>query len=99
MASDSDTLKQEMDELRASLEKVTKDVSAISQSLKQELKDQAGRVAGDIRDGARSVASDIGAKGKESAEVLEAAVRERPFQSLIMALGVGLLLAQFIRKR
>lgn len=98
MASDSETLKQDIAELRASLDKLSKDVASISQSLAQDLKARATGTADDLRDRARAVAGDISAKGKESAEALENTVRERPLQSLLIAFGVGLLLAHLLRK-
>jgi ElaB/YqjD/DUF883 family membrane-anchored ribosome-binding protein len=98
MASDSETLKQDMAELRASLDRLSKDVASISQSLAQELKSRATGKADDLRDRARAVADDVSAKGKESAEALEKTVRERPLQSLLIAFGAGLLLAHLLRK-
>ena len=99
MASESESLKKDIEELRAILDKLGKDVSSISHSLAEDLKTRASRTADDIRDGARTVAGEIGEKGKESVEVIEKTVRDRPFQSLLVAFGAGLLLAQFLRKR
>lgn len=98
MASDSETLKRDVEALRASLDKLSKDVASMSQSLANELKARAEHTADDLRDSAHTVTDQIGAKGKESAEALEKTVRERPFQSLLVAFGAGLLLAQLLRK-
>jgi ElaB/YqjD/DUF883 family membrane-anchored ribosome-binding protein len=99
MANDSEDLKKDIETLRATIEKLAKDVSSINNSLAEDLKTRAGRAADDVRDSARTVASEIGEKGRESAETIEKTVRDRPFQSLLVAFGTGLLLAQFLRKR
>ncbi len=83
MASESETLRKDMEELRASVEKLTKDMADLSQSWTNDMKSRAGHTAEALRDTARTVADEIGAKTKESAEVVEKTVRERPFQSLI----------------
>jgi len=98
MASESETLRKDMEELRASVEKLTKDMADLSQSWTNDMKSRAGHTAEALRDTARTVADEIGAKTKESAEVVEKTVRERPFQSLIAAFGAGLLLAQLLRR-
>lgn len=98
MATESDTLRKDMADLRASLDKLSKDVSALSQSVADDMKSRAGQTAEALRDSARNLADDIGTKGKESAELVEKTVRERPFQSLIAAFGAGLLLAQLLRR-
>ena len=95
----SEDLKKDIETLKATIDKLAKDVSAISGSLAEDLKSRASRTADDIRGGARSVASEISEKGRESTEAIEKTVRDRPFQSLLIAFGTGLLLAQFLRKR
>lgn len=99
MATESETLKKDIEELRSSIEKLSKDVSTMGDSMAKDLKARAGEAAGNIRDGAKAVASDIGAKGKQSAEAVEQTVREHPLQSLLVAFGAGLLISQLIRKR
>mgnify|MGYP003629014190 CR=1 FL=1 len=99
MASESDTLKKDVEELRSALEKLTKDVSSVSKSLAEEMKARAGRTADDVAESARNVAGEISAKGRETAEAVEDTVRNRPFQSVMVAFGAGLLLAQLLRKR
>ncbi|CAN0449939.1 unnamed protein product [Ectocarpus fasciculatus] len=99
MASETETLKKDIDELRGSIEKLSKDVSSMGQSMAQDLKAKAGNAAESIRDGAKATAQQIGEKGKQGAEAVENTVRERPFQSLLVAFGAGLLLAQLLRRR
>ncbi|MDA0661907.1 MAG: hypothetical protein O3B08_03610 [Proteobacteria bacterium] len=99
MASESETLKKDVEELRAAIETLTKDVSTISQSMTDGLKDKAARAADNVREGARNAANEIGAKGRQSAEAVEQTVRDKPLQSLVVAFGAGLLLAQLLRKR
>jgi ElaB/YqjD/DUF883 family membrane-anchored ribosome-binding protein len=98
MATESETLRKDVQELRAAMEQLTKDVSTISQSLAKDLKGRASETADGLRDSARSAAHQIGEKGRESTETMEQTVRERPFQSLLVAFGAGLLLSQFLRR-
>lgn len=99
MPTENDALKKDIQELRESLDKLTKDVSAIGASLADEVKTRAGRTADSVREGARNAAGEIGAKGKQTVDTVENTVRERPLQSVMVAFGVGLLLAQLVRRR
>lgn len=99
MASDSETLKKDIAELRASIETLTRDVTSMSQSMSDGLKERASRTADSVRNGARNAANEIGVKGRQSAEAVENTVRDKPLQSLVVAFGAGLLLAQLLRKR
>jgi ElaB/YqjD/DUF883 family membrane-anchored ribosome-binding protein len=84
--------------LKSTIEKLTADVAALSHSLTGVLKESAGRAAHDIRDGVKTAAHEISDKGKASQEAIEQTVRERPFQSLLAAFSVGLLIALLFRK-
>ncbi len=99
MASEAETLKKDIEELRGSIEKLSKDVSSIGQSMAKDIKARAGETAENVRDGAKATVRQIGEKGKQGAEAVENTVRERPFQSLLVAFGAGLLISQLIRKR
>ena len=99
MANESEDLKKDIEALKATINKLAKDVSSMSNSMADDLKARAGSAADDVREGARAVAGEIGDKGRESVEAIENTVRDRPFQSLLIAFGSGLLLAQLLRKR
>jgi len=90
---------EDYDALKATIEKLSNDVAALSHSLAEAVKVSAGRAANDIRDGVKSAANGIGEKGKASQEAIEQTVRERPFQSLLAAFSVGLLIALLFKKR
>ena len=84
--------------MKTANEHAHEDVATLSDSLAEALKESAGRAANDIRDGVKSAAADISDKGKASQEAIEQTVRERPFQSLLAAFSVGLLIALLFRK-
>lgn len=90
---------EDYEALKATIEKLTADVAALSHSLTDALKTSAGRAANDIRDGVKSAADEIGVKGKASQAAIEETVRERPIQSLLAAFSVGLLIALLFHKR
>lgn len=99
MASETEVLKKDLEDLRKSIETLTKDVGVISKSMAEQAKTDAKATLRDARSSASEFANDIGAKGRESAEAVENAVRENPFQGLLIAFGAGLVLAQFIGRR
>ncbi len=89
---------EDYDELKATIEKLTADVAALSHSLSEALKESANDAANDIRDGVKSAAENINEKSKASQAAIEQTVRERPFQSLLAAFSLGLLIALLFRK-
>ncbi|MQA64698.1 MAG: DUF883 family protein [Alphaproteobacteria bacterium] len=97
--TEADALKKDFDELRHSVEQLSKDVSSLSKSLTDQLKAEASSVARQARKSAASVADEINTKGQESVEAVENAVKEHPFQGLLIAFGVGLVLSQFLSRR
>jgi ElaB/YqjD/DUF883 family membrane-anchored ribosome-binding protein len=88
----------DMADLRANCDKLSKDVASLHHSLAEILRSRAGHAASEIRDGIESAAEDIGAKSAEYKDSIERTVRERPFQSLLGAFGIGLLIAQLFRR-
>jgi len=99
MTADTKHNDAEMAALRASIERLTKDVASLSHALTDVLKSRAGQAADDIRDGVRTATGEIGDKAKDTKDAVEHTIRERPFQSLLAAFGAGLLIAQLFRKR
>jgi ElaB/YqjD/DUF883 family membrane-anchored ribosome-binding protein len=99
MASEAETLKKDIDELRKALDSLGKDVGAISKSLAEDAKSRATKAAEHVRDGAKDFVNDVGAKGKQTAQAVETKVRENPLQSLAVAFGAGLIIAQLLRRR
>ena len=87
-----------MAELRASIERLTKDVASLSHSLTDIVKSRIGHAADDIREGVKTAAGEISEKSKESKDAIERTIRERPFQTLLGAFSVGLLIALLFRK-
>jgi ElaB/YqjD/DUF883 family membrane-anchored ribosome-binding protein len=88
MVSEADTLRKDVDELKAALNNVAKDVSKLG-------KTYAAEQASKVREGAY----ELGEKGQQSAEALGNVVREHPLQSLLVSFGVGVIVSQLIRKR
>jgi ElaB/YqjD/DUF883 family membrane-anchored ribosome-binding protein len=99
MTTDTKQEKDDMAELRASVDRLTKDVAALSHSLADILKERVGQAADDIREGVKTAAGEIGEKSKASKEAVEQTIRERPYQCLLAAFGAGLLIAQLFHKR
>lgn len=98
MTSETIHAKADMAELRANLDKLTEDVAKISHSMASVIKSSAGRAANNVSDGVRTAVEEIKEKGKDSKDAIENTIQERPFQSLLVAFGAGLLIAQLFRK-
>lgn len=99
MATESETLKKDVAELQATLNKLTKDVTSMSQAMAEDVKSRAGKANGEIRENVKKFAEQARDKGKESAEVVGAQVGENPFRSLLIAFGAGVVLSQLISRR
>lgn len=99
MTTETKHTDDEMAALRASIERLTKDVASLHHSLADVVKSRVGHAADGIREGVETAAGEIGEKSDEYKDSIERTVRERPFQSLLGAFGVGLLIAQLLRKR
>ncbi len=91
MASETETLKKDMADLRTSIDKLTKDVSAISKSMAEETQ-------GEIRDKAQRLAEQARDKGKQSAEAVGTTVSDNPLRSVLIAFGAGVVFSQLIRR-
>ena len=99
MTSSNTQTDDDMAALRASVDKLTDDVAALTQSLSKVLKSRVGKAADDLRDTAQTTADDIKEKAVDSKDALESTIRERPLQSLLAAFGLGLLIAQLVRRQ
>tara|TARA_R110002110_G_scaffold91964_12_gene239289 strand:- start:5522 stop:5821 length:300 start_codon:yes stop_codon:yes gene_type:complete len=99
MSTSNDAIKKDIDDLRAVLNQLTSDVSELSKSTATNLKSQGEKKAAELKAGVQAGSQAAVEKGRESAAAIEGTVRERPFQSLMVAFGAGLILSQILRKR
>lgn len=99
MANETDALKKDIEELRKALDALGKDVKGLGKELSGQAKSGAQAKVEELKDGARKVAEEVGAKGKQAAESMEETVKSHPLQSLAVAFGAGLLIAQLLRNR
>lgn len=99
MASQTETLKKDLDELRAAIDALASDVNTMSKSMSDDLAARAKSTASKARESAAGMAEDVMEKGKQTADAVEAKVQANPLQSLLMAFGLGVLLSQLINRR
>jgi len=95
--SETEALKHDMVELRETLDKLAKDVSAVSRSMADDVRSSATHRAHQINEGAQHLANDALEAGRRSGEAVTESVRQHPMQSLLIAFGSGLVLAQLLR--
>ena len=105
MAAANRNLEEEFDTFKADLDKLRKDISALASSLGDVATDEVktrgqraraavGRVtdrAGEVWDDATNEAS---RRGREGVAAVEQQIEERPFISLLMAFGIGLVIGK-----
>lgn len=99
MASQTETFKKDLDELRAAIDALASDVNTMSKSMSDDLAARAKSTASKARESAAGMAEDVMEKGKQTADAVEAKVQANPLQSLLMAFGLGVLLSQLINRR
>ncbi|MEQ8741225.1 MAG: hypothetical protein RLO05_05660 [Rhodospirillales bacterium] len=92
MATQDETLKKDMAELRAALDQLTKDVSTLSKNF-------ASSINSEVRENMKKAADQAREKGKQSAEAVGVAVGEHPFRSLLIAFGAGVLMSLLVSRR
>lgn len=98
MASETETLKKDMADLRSALESLTKDMSSLSKTMTENMKDSVQETNGELKQKAQKLVEQAREKGKHSAEVASTAVSENPFRSILISFGAGILISQLIRR-
>lgn len=96
---DIDVLKKDIDELKAALKALTGDLKGLVDTNADSAAKKAGEKLGEIRQDMAGAAQKVADQGRQSAEAVADAVKERPLQSLIVAFGVGLLLTRLLDRR
>ena len=87
---------QEIDAVKADIKKLREDIVALSESVRENLNDDANRIAGDARDAAERTATAARDKVREGVDSVGRQVEERPVASLAVAFGIGLLIGKLL---
>ncbi len=92
---DFDAVRKDIDELRA-------DLAALGKDVRKLVRDGAGREAaaalGSLQDGAEAAIESVVGQGRDAVDSVGACVRNRPVESLLVAFGIGVVLGNVIRK-
>lgn len=94
----SDDLQSQLDALRADIATLAALLQSDGARLADGLRARAEELTGEARARAEAAFGDLRANAGRIEERLEAEVREKPLQSLLMAFGFGLLLSLFLRR-
>ena len=108
MAADNRNLEEEFDALKADLDTLRKDINSLASSFGDAATDEIGTRgrrargaveratgrAGEVWDDATSEAS---RRGREGVAALERQIDERPFLTVLLAFGIGLVIARLIK--
>jgi ElaB/YqjD/DUF883 family membrane-anchored ribosome-binding protein len=109
MAAGNRNLEEEFDALRAGVDTLRKEISSLVGSLGDAATDEirirgrraraaVGRVtdrAGEVWDDATNEAS---RRGREGAAAIEHQIEQRPFISILLAVGVGMVIGKLINR-
>jgi ElaB/YqjD/DUF883 family membrane-anchored ribosome-binding protein len=109
MAAANRNLEEEFDTLKAGLDALRKDISSLVSSIGNTATDEiktrgrrARAVVGRLTDGAGAVWDDAtneaSRHGREGVAVLEQRIEERPFVSVLVALGIGVVIGKLISR-
>lgn len=89
---------KEIDDVRADLDALRKDIGKLSDSLSSNLAGSAAQVAENARARAGEAVSAASDKARSGAEFVGQKVEERPVTSMAVAFGAGLLIGKLLKR-
>lgn len=97
--SDVDTLRKDIDDLSAAVKTLTEDIGKAARANGASFKERAGEKLDAVGEEASRFAHRVADRGRDTADAVAGVARERPFQSMLVAFGVGLLAAKLLDRR
>lgn len=94
-----DRLKSDLSSLRGDLEAAANTVNQLGSKAAHEALHQAQAQMDELRERIDEFLNEARTYGAQSAEVVKQHVQERPFASLLLALGAGFVLAHLVGRR
>jgi ElaB/YqjD/DUF883 family membrane-anchored ribosome-binding protein len=94
----TEDLQAQLDALRAELAALAGSLQADGKKMAEALKDRAEGLSEEAKVRARAALHDIRAETDRLEDRLEAQVRDKPLQSILMAFGLGLIVSIFLRR-
>lgn len=93
-----DDLQAQLDALRAEIAALAATLQSDGRKLADSLKERAGDMSEEAVAKARATLKDIKAETDRMEDKLEAQVREKPLQSVLIAFGLGLVVSILLRR-
>jgi ElaB/YqjD/DUF883 family membrane-anchored ribosome-binding protein len=93
-----DDLQAQLDALKAEIAALAETLQTDGKRMAEALKDRAEGLSDEAVARARAALKDIKAETDRLEDKLEAQVREKPLQSLLMAFGLGLVVSILMRR-
>jgi len=90
--------KDTTDDLKEQLETLREDVNTLVSTLSSTAKGKANRTAEELSSEITRLSDELQTKGHNALERAEDTITEKPFQSLMVALGVGFLIGAMTRR-
>lgn len=92
-------LKDDVAALKTAINDLTKDIKTVSESVVKDTRTRAEAAAADLRGGLDDAARTAKERGRQSAEAVRGTVAQHPLQSMLIAFGAGLVIAQLLKRR
>lgn len=97
--TDLNALRKDLDNLSAAVKELSKDVKETAKSTSEAFMSRASGKIGAVGEEAAHFAQKMAGRGRETAESVAEVARERPFQSMLVAFGIGMVVAKLLDRR
>ena len=97
--TDIDTLRKDIDALSAAVKTLTEDIGKAAKTNGASFTERAGEKLDAAGAEAGRLAHKVADRGRAAADSVADVARERPFQSMLVAFGVGLVAAKLLDRR
>jgi ElaB/YqjD/DUF883 family membrane-anchored ribosome-binding protein len=95
---EGEDLQAQLDAIKSELASLAASLSAEGKAMADALREKAEGISDEAKVKAQAALKDIKAETDRLEEKLEAQVREKPLQSLLIAFGLGLIVSMFLRR-
>lgn len=96
---DIETLRKDVEELSDAVKTLTSDLKNTARANGESFVNRAGDKFHAYSEDAQAMAKRVADRSRETADTAAGVVRERPLQSMLVAFGVGLVVAKLLDRR
>jgi ElaB/YqjD/DUF883 family membrane-anchored ribosome-binding protein len=97
--NDMQSIRDDIAALRADLSAITQDLKSMGKSRAEATKENLSATAQSLKEEITRLFDETRERGKKSVEAVETEIGERPFTSLLISFGAGLILAKLLERK